>query len=199
MEDGEGASTGPPLSIMIVPLHSKVLIEPFIGEFTGTLWILEEEKFGTSGTVLACGKGVTELSPGDIVIWEPVSIDLPNKYFPYCYVLLADEDGKTDWVLVEEDAEAVIKEAYGRFIENPSTHDRWVTVTDLNTNESVKFLTSNIRKFGVAEISPNGRLKTDYVEAKMFDIWKGGKYVTLFIMDESQIIGRITSAEPDSN
>lgn len=174
-------------------LRDKVLIRPFWYRKVGSLLILREEKSPTIGEVVEVGPKVLEIEPGDIVVWAPVSIDVPNAYFPYFYISLKDEDGTEDFVLLEAGKESVlaIERAMRSYHANPSTADRWLTVVDVNSNDNVRFKTSNVQDYGQAELSPNGRLKTNYVAALRFDIWNGAEAVTHYLMREADILCKV--------
>lgn len=179
----------------LYPLRDLVLIRPERLRRVGSLYVLEERKFGTHGLVVEVGPDVREVSPGDLVLWSPVAIDLDPQYLPYFFLHLVDEDGTEEWVLVDSDAEPIVRGAVHAYRKNPTTGDLQITVRDLNSDDQVRFLTSNVRDFGPVQLTQTGRLKTDYVEAFMIDLWDGSRYIPHFIFHEFQLEAIVHAAD----
>lgn len=180
-------------------LADRVLVRPSKIQREGSLYILEEQKFPVWGEVLSIGPKVLEVTPGDLVLWEPVAVDQEASPVPYCAIHLMDEDGKKDLVLTRDTYLEPMKNTLRAF-QRDSSYNPWVTAMDFRTDEEVRFLVSNVRKVEPARITSTGRLKVDYVDTKILTRWDPElqKLEDLYIFREPQLLGKLYHAEdPD--
>jgi len=131
------------------------------------------------------------LRKNDLVLIRSHTNYTERSYYDVFSVTIGDYKERLT-ILVDSEVEAVFKSQVEIYRANPSTHDRNVSVQDVESNEWYTFLTSDVIDFGFVELA-HPAYSLEYIPTYMINLSQGvGEPLLLhYIIDYKNIIAII--------
>ena len=168
----------------IRPLSEWVFLEADTEEITPSgLIVPSTDRYPTTGTVVAVGRKVSDIVPGDYVVVPDEGTYQGHVYWQVCYITFKDHPEK---VYCDFEVEVVLREFVEKYRANPSTEDRTIVVKTHDGDE-VSFLCSDVKDYGLEEInSPDWKL--EYVPTVHVRLWHDGKERLFYFVRVEEIL-----------